>query len=333
MGEFLELQEAKSRGMIRPSGGPDRESVRLALGEYRHYWVVPASVLAYLAQWAAPRPVKAHPSDDLRRLALGAATALSEAIQRLETQSGAPWDRALPIEVSDLALWMGVGVAQAQKGLDWLELVGITRRDQRGWVQIDEPLWVSAPVLASIAWDSIRERLQEGRASLAPELALVRALALRTPLEPSSVRERESSGWCSLSYAELAEATLFKRSAVLNGMAALQAAHILEQEERSGRRGRWRLMPAAFGRGESVAKTMTESRDEGSTIMVQDSLPLKTDSSSLSGETRNEAREIPLHVAGLSLMLPPGTHVRVVVDELGRRSYHVGDDLVIGPVE
>ena len=331
MGEFSsKLQKLADRSLIHLNSAPDGRTTRLTLGDYQSHWVTPSGVLTYLAQWAAPRPAKAQPSDDLRRLALGAATALAEAIQRLETQSGAPWERALPIEASGLALLMGVSPTQAQKGLDWLDRVGVTRRDSRGWVQVDETVWEPAPVLAAVAWDVIRERLREGRVSLAPELALVRALALQGASGMNDARDRENAGWCSISYAELAEITLFKRSAVMQGMAALQAVNILEQDERSGRRARWRLTPAALGQDEpAVGRGVSTQGDELATTLPQNVSPLPAVSRAPVGGSQ----DVTIQVAGLSLTVPIGTSVRVAVDNAGRRHYHIGDDLVIGPVE
>jgi hypothetical protein len=111
----------------------------------------------------------------------------------------------------------------------------------------------------------------------------------------------------------------------MHGMAALQAANILEQDERSGRRARWRLTPVAFGQHEPALRQDVRTQGDQSPQKVS---PLATELP----EPETESQNITIHVAGLSLSVPIGTHVHVVVDAIGRRSYHIGDDLIVGPV-
>lgn len=335
----------------------------VALGGYRVLWVTRPAVLDRIAAWGAGRRARSQAGDVDRRLAVGAATAMAEIVQSASTGSPVPWERTLAADNAELARRMGVSLADASTGFEWLVRTGAIV-GQGGGAQflIPEDRWAPAPALATIAWPEVREHLSVQGGRLAPALAVLRALAERPEAIHASAIATVSAGdaageggdqggigeaWGKTSVAHLVNATLFGRSAILDALARLEHAGVIGRRRFPGSHegDEVQLLPSAFGRtnpGAAVAKATTHAAATSPQLAVPTSTssiaaPVASQSVDAVQNTEQQAQEaarqlVPITIAGITVHVPAGTAVAIDVDAMGRRTIRVGTDIVIGPV-
>lgn len=353
------------------SSGPAFNAVSRphALGGHRVLWITRPAVLDRIAAWGAARRARSQATDTDRRLAVGAATAIAEMIQAAQTGSLVPWERTLGMDLTNLGERMGVSLAEATSGLDWLVRTGAaipestprsSVQGRAGQFRILEELWTPAPALSAIAWPEVRQQLRARGSRLAPALAVLRAMADRPEAMRAAAGVSAAAGggmadaaesgtnadgaWGKTSVAHLVNATLFGRSAVLDALGQLEATGVIARRRFPGSHegDEVRLTPWAFGQQRPPAidataeakRTIHSICPSTSFSSVAGVLPVVASRSEGFPEPAQGSVQqmVSMTVAGISMRIPAGTTVTIDVDEAGRRIIHVGSDIVIGPL-
>lgn len=158
----------------------------------------------------------------------------------------------------------------------------------KGVLRVDPDLCCTLPALALLDWDGCRRAIEGTDGRLAPALALLRELG-----RLSRIAADGGGDWLHPSVQELAEETLYGRTAVTHALADLSRAALLVRTEQPSRRGlRIRLHPAAFGKG-SGSGEMVEGRGDSAT------------SAAVTGGG------VTLQVGGASIAVPAGSRLQL----------------------
>lgn len=346
--------ESLSGSEALSSGAP----ASLALGGYGVLWITRPTVLDRIATWGAGRRARSQATDVDRRLAIGAATALAETVQRARTGSQIPWERTFRVDIGELGQRMGVSLAEVTTGLDWLVRTGTAvAQGGEGQLLIPEKLWTPAPALATIVWPEVRDHLRDQGGRLAPALAVLRALAdrpeaIRAAADEGSSTDHwaRSGAWGKTSVAQLVNATLFGRSAVLDALGRLEATGLITRRRWPGSHGgdEVQLMPLAFGlSGPTGVQPRVGSAGESTVAPAapvsqerrvhEPPMPVSTAAAGAVPKGKEPVKQgaqqlVQMTVAGITLCVPLGTTITVGVDDAGHRLIHVGNDIVIGPL-
>lgn len=200
-----------------------------------------------LARAEAGLPRDQQTSDAARRAALGVACAVAEtALGADVTADRSLWTVEVPEDVHDLVERTGLPVRDVRDGLRILTEAGVVERvvaRSTNRLRLAEEAVAAAPVLARVDWAPLRAALRAQGASVAPALAVIRAVAART----SGIRADHVGDSVALTQQELAATTLFGRTAVVAALRSLADIGALTVE---ARRGTWTeccLGAAVFG--------------------------------------------------------------------------------------
>ncbi|HEY0779887.1 MAG TPA: hypothetical protein VGD56_18120, partial [Gemmatirosa sp.] len=218
-----------------------------ALGAPRGVFVAFDTVRELLARAEAALPRDQQASDAARRAALGVACAIAEIARGTDvTADRSLWMIEVPEDVRDLVERTGLPVRDVREGLRILTEAGVLDRvvaRTANRLRLVEEAVISAPVLARVAWAPLRAALQARGASVAPALAVTRAIAART----AGIRADHVGDPVTLTQQDLAATTLFGRTAIVAALRSLAAIGALTVEARRGTWTECRLDPAVFG--------------------------------------------------------------------------------------
>lgn len=233
-------------GSPAPGGTESTASGVRALGPARGLSVGLDAVRDLLARAEAGLPRDRQASDATRRAALGVVCAVAEAVLAADLSAGRPpWTVEVPEDLHDLVERTGLPTRDVRAGLGLLTDAGVLERVvARGGnrLRVAEEAVVAAPVMARVRWDALRGVLRDRNASMAPALAVARAVAART----AGVGPDGAGDSVAFTQQELVATTLFGRTAVVAALRGLDDAGALAL---AARRGTWtecRLLPPVF---------------------------------------------------------------------------------------
>ncbi len=335
-----------------------------ALGASRGAYVAVDAVRQLLARADAELPRDRQAPDAARRAAVAVACAVAEAALASDlTADRRLWTVEVPESVHDLAGQTGLSAREVRDGLRLLTDAGVAERVvARGGtrLRIAEPAVAAGPVLARVAWTPLRLALHDRGASVAPALAVTRAIAART----AGVRGDGLGDPVALTQQELVATTLFGRTAVVAALDALERVGALVREARRGTWTECRLCPAVFsgvgyrtgapdgapaGRGAVAADVERGAAPSpAGAVPVGDApaaLPARpapvapgapVSPPSIAAPGAGMAMEVggivvPLQ-PGMSVQPPPGAQLVVEVDPDGRRYLRIDAAIRVGPL-
>lgn len=240
----------------------------LPIGGTATFAVSARAVRECVGAWAATQSAGRRPDGMAWRDGLAVASAIVEAAHALlpsgatgEPGAGppAPWE--VPVSVSrepqDLVRRTYLRADRVRAVVDLLvsaRVLDLVERTGDEWqVRLRSEVFEDAPVLAAVAWDMVRDRL--GLSTGAPAaLAIVRELARRT--SPGARADRHFE---RLTFLEIGELTGFGKSALRTGLTACIRGRLLEARTRERVASYYRLLPAAFGRGDAYHTDLDEA--------------------------------------------------------------------------
>jgi DNA-binding MarR family transcriptional regulator len=169
------------------------------------------------------------------------------------------WERPVKTSVTSLAAEAGLLVSETEAALAALvETDALSGDVELGW-RISPDVLCEEPALAAMDWPAIRERLGRSRARLAPATMVLRELVRLASAADSEAPVAARIG-------ELAESSLFGRSAVTHALADLETAGLVERLATSTRQGvRVRIESIVWGREadrRSLANESTAAQPE-----------------------------------------------------------------------
>jgi DNA-binding Lrp family transcriptional regulator len=291
------------------------------------------------------------------------ACAVAEAALASDLTDGRLWTVEVPESVHDLAERTGLSAREVRDGLRLLTDAGVAERVvARGGtrLRIAEPAVAAGPVLARVAWTPLRLALHDRGASVAPALAVTRAIAART----AGVRGDGLGDPVALTQQELVATTLFGRTAVVAALDALERVGALVREARRGTWTECRLCPAVFsgvgyrtgapdgapaGRGAVAADV-----ERGAAPSPAGAVPVGAAPAALPARPAPVAPGAPVSPPsiaapgagmamevggivvplqpGMSVQPPPGAQLVVEVDPDGRRYLRIDAAIRVGPL-
>lgn len=274
------MRQGASR--LRAGGPADRTPASthgvFALGATRGAYVAFDIVRELLAKAESGLPRDRQASDVARRAALGVACAVAETALGAEiTADRSLWTVEVPADVHDLVERTGLPMRGVREGLRILTEAGVVERvvaRTANRLRLAEEAVATAPVLARVAWAPLRAALRAHGASVAPALAVTRAVAART----TGIHRDRVGDPVALTQQELAATTLFGRTAIVAALRSLADLGALTVEARRGTWTECRLGPAVFG-GE--AYRMQSSRMLSAPIDTVDDVARGADAPSL----------------------------------------------------
>lgn len=229
------------------------------------------------------------------RLALAVAAALGETPL---TQAGGDL-RAVQAELAERA---GLTVREVAEGIEGLRVAGLLVEDRGAAVALDPDLLCTLPVLGRLSGEACRTALAGGVVRLAPALAVVRALARLSRPGPDG-----GGGWLVSSVQDLAEETLYGRTAVTQALAHLAEAGLIERAGQPARRGlRLRVTARALGAETEAASGKTPQP-------TADTAPARAAGRAGQGVTVEVGGARVAVPAGSTLSLPAGQDYRLEI--------------------
>lgn len=233
----------------RGSAAPHAASVVRPLAGVGSLVVSASAVRSRLAAWAALHPEgRASAAASEWPAALLVATAVMESGRAAlgSVAEALPWDRTItvPAAALDLQRRSALPAAVVRRALDALISAEVldcrSRIGDELVVQFRSEVFEDAPVMATVAWDAVRDRL--GSALSPATLLVLRELARRTMPE-----DRARAGMIPASLRDLEEATGSGKGATRTALGALGDAGLVESRMRPRVDSWHRLLPPAFG--------------------------------------------------------------------------------------
>lgn len=156
---------------------------------------------------------------------------------------------------AELAQRTGLSAGEAALGLQGLREVGLLLGPPGG-ERLDPDVLCALPVLGAIEWDGCRETLEAAGGRVAPALAV-----LRTVARISRPARREGGDWVVTSVQDLADETLYGRTAITQALGDLTNSGLLVRAPQPARKGlRLRVAGRAMGgEGREVQRNSTKS--------------------------------------------------------------------------
>ena len=339
-------------------GAPAAARGVLALKAPRGVFVACDTVRELLARAEAGLPRDQQASDAARRAALGVACAVAEiALGTDVTADRSLWTVEVPEELHDLVERTGLPVRDVREGLRILTAAGVVDRvvaRTANRLRLAEDAVGAAPVLARVAWGDLRTVLRAHGASVAPALAVTRAVAART----AGIRADHVGDPVALTQQELAATTLFGRTAVVAALRSLADIGALTVEARRGTWTECRLGPAVFGgeayrtpssgmsptavdagvaatRAAAAPPVVVQHTALGGSQRQVPSVQGTPPASGLAGGTGMSMEIggvlVPLQ-PGMSVQPPPGAQLVIEIDPDGRRYLRIDASIRLGPL-
>lgn len=223
------------------SGGADR-------------FASPAAVLGLIGRATGHLSAKRRPSDEVRRAAVAAASAIAEIVREVQPQFGSElWAVEVPHDISEIGRRAGGSSAEIDSAISLLLdtgcLIAVTAGPDRR-LRLSEETFAEHPALARVSWEAVREHLGRVGASLMPAQAVLREIGVLS----GNRLDTDTGPWVEISLPRLMEGTLFRRTAVSKALAELETAGLVGRSARAGREHGCQLLPAAFGRGDILPR-------------------------------------------------------------------------------
>lgn len=136
-------------------------------------------------------------------------------------------ERALSAELARRTGMTSIEVGGALRTLREAKLLG-----GAGAEALDPDLLCALPVLSGLVWERCREEIEDSGGRVAPALAVLRVVA-----RMSRPGKRDGGDWVQASVQDLAEETMYGRTAVTHALADLEAAGLLVRAAQPPRRG------------------------------------------------------------------------------------------------
>jgi DNA-binding transcriptional ArsR family regulator len=216
-----------------------------------------------------------------------------------EAPARAPGEAGL---VAQLATETGLTAGEVASALRALREAALLV-PREGGIRPEPDLFCTLPVLAGLDREYCREALERISGRVSPALAVLVAVAR------VSAAGRDGGGeWVQLSVQELAEETLYGRTAVTQAMGELASAGLLLRAEQPPRRGlRVRVAPRAMGQGGDGHVTGVRAGGRKTS-------PASAATSPVGGGVTVKVGGATIGVpAGSRLQLPPGLDYRLEI--------------------
>lgn len=219
----------------------------------------------------------------------GVATAMALGEGGLRSGVDGHDDRGLCAELARRTGLTGVEAGSAVRVLREAKLIA-----EADIEALDPDLLCALPVLSGLAWDRCRDEIESAGGRLAPGLAVLRAIA-----RLSRPGKRDGGEWVQPSVQDLADETMYGRTAVTHALADLEAAGLLLRAALPRRRGlRVRISGWALGADRPTGVRKPESR-----------APERSEAPRAGAAPAEEG--VVVEVGGAKVIVPPGSRLQL----------------------